>query len=118
MAKPDYSSRLAADWQAQAEKDAQEAAARAADAEQGARVQHVLPPKPAATMRMPRREGKKVGLVKQCIRPRTCSRKAACPSCWSLRSAHTSDGRGQHAWECKCRVAAGMGQCGSGLYVA
>jgi hypothetical protein len=68
VAKPDYSSRLAAEWQAQADRDAQEAAARAPEQEQGARVQHVLPAKLGATMRMPRREGKKVCGVQHTLR--------------------------------------------------
>ena len=60
VAKPDYAARLAADWQQQAEREAEEVAAREA-ASEGA-VQHVAAAKPGATVRIPRREGTKVSL--------------------------------------------------------
>lgn len=61
VAEPDYSARLATEWQHQAEKDEQEAAAKAAAVEQGGQ-QHVLARKTGATVRIRRREGLKVGL--------------------------------------------------------
>ena len=60
VAKPNFSARLAEEWQAQDEQHARAAAAEAAEKEQGAWVQHVLPAKPGARMRLPRREGKRV----------------------------------------------------------
>ena len=60
VAKPNFSARLAGEWQAQDEHDARAAAAMAAEKEQGAWVQHVLPAKPGARMRILRREGKRV----------------------------------------------------------